>query len=276
VIQPSKNAVTEHFEHVPPPWFRLATPGNAVAFGRYDWVSNGTTGTISEFGPDSSHFVRTVNPNQQATLAGNIINYKGSLWHQVITSSAIFQRSGTTGKVIKKIALSSDEITDPDFIALVNGNIWVSSYSTDTLVEINAASGQLINTETAPYQRATSSDTVNGNDVWFSGDGSLSEFNGDGGAFIRAVRAPNHNVRVDLNLASGGGDIWMADAQRQSLTELDASNGKSVRVITKSAGDFNWPINVVFRDGDAWVVNQNGNSVSEIDAASGTLIRKLS
>jgi DNA-binding beta-propeller fold protein YncE len=272
------NAVTEHFEHVPPTWFRLEAPLQVVSFGQYAWVGNGVPGTLSQFGPNGSRFVRTVNPNQQETLLGNLVNYHGSLWYLAISSDTIFQLNGTTGHVISQIHLS---ITDPDVFALINGNIWVASYSTNVLAEINAATGVLIQKRTAPYGGATGSLTVTGNDLWAScgsgpSVGGLWEIDGSTGASLLAVSASKHNLKGFVNIASGGGDIWVANRNKNEVAELDASNGTLVRLITGSDGDLSGPIDVVYRHGDVWVVNEDGNSVSEFDAANGKLIRNLS
>jgi hypothetical protein len=269
------NAVTEHFEHVPPTWFRLRAPQQVVAFGQYVWVSNGVPGTLSEFGPNGSRFVRTVNPNQQQTLVGNLVNADGSLWYLARTSNSIFQLNGTTGDVINQIKISSDEISNPDVMAFIDGNIWVSSYFSNTLAEINAASGQFIQKVMAPYEIETTSLAVNGNDLWISSNTGLSEIDGLTGVPLFSISASNNYLTGVTAVASGGGDIWIVSAQRDSLAELNASNGKLVRVITRREGGLSWPCDVVYRHGDVWVVNQNNNSVSEIDAATGKLVRNL-
>jgi hypothetical protein len=87
--------------------------------------------------------------------------------------------------------------------------------------------------------------------------------------------ANNNYLTGVVNIASGGGDIWVANWRKNVLAELDASNGKLVRLIRKSEGDLSAPIDVDYRNGDVWVVNEDGNSVSEIDAANGKLIRNL-
>jgi outer membrane protein assembly factor BamB len=270
------NAVTKKFEYVPPNnWYHLNVPAQVVSFGHYAWVVN-EDGTISEYGPDSSHFVRVVTPRKAFLIfGGDLVTYKDSLWYLCQSNDSLIKMNGDSGKVIRRIPLPS-QITNPNLFAFVKGHIWVTSLNTNTVVELNRASGRLITSLTTDSKYGTSSLTVNRDDLWIDGGNVVEELNGSSGAVIRQIRARADHLHDGVSITAGGGDIWVLSLVKSSLTELDASNGHLVRVLTKAEGEFSNPNDVVYRDGEVWVVNGASNSVSEIDATNGTLLRSIS
>jgi DNA-binding beta-propeller fold protein YncE len=267
------DAVTDRFEHVPPEWFRLDDPAQVVTVGKYAWVCAGGQGTFSEFGPDGSHFVRTVSPQiPRIPFIGNLTASGGSLWFSSISNNSLYELNGTTGKVMNQTSLP---IKNPQFVIVMGEHIWVTSAFTNAMAELDLTTGQLVQSVSVPFIGGVMSFAINGNDLWLSDGNALAELNGSSGAVLRVVSKRAY-LRGEISLASGGGDIWIATGFKNTLTELNASTGKIVRTINKVAGEFSEPVDVVYRNGVLWVVNKTGNSVSQIDAASGKLIRNFS
>ena len=272
------NASSKTFESVPPTtWFYVSLPIQVVAIGRYAWVVNQTAGTISEFGPDSGHFIRTVNPKKSTfPIGGYLTKFQGSLWYLCETNDSIIELNGTSGKILRRIPLPESEIANPDLIALVRGRICVTSFTTNTVLELNISTGHLIKSMTAVYKGGTFSLTVNDSDLWVDGGKVVEELNGANGAEQRVISASDDFLGGGISISAGGGHIWVLNGGGDSLTELDSSDGSLVRVISKSVGKFANPEDVVYRDGYVWVVNNGSNSVSELDAVNGKFIRNLS
>jgi hypothetical protein len=76
-------------------------------------------------------------------------------------------------------------------------------------------------------------------------------------------------------VAVGGGHVWVANRNGNSVTEVNPATGAVVRVLSASAYRFDEPAGVADTDGDLFVANGAG-SVTEINATSGRLIRVIS
>ncbi len=241
------------------------------------WVNDVTAGTISEFGPNSAHFIRTVDPKKSTfNFGGDLTTYEGSLWYLSESRDSLFQLNGTSGKVIRRIQLSSSEIPDPDFVALISGHIWVTSATKSAVAELSVKSGELIRSINAGYAGPTVSVTVNGRDLWLDGGTAISEYNGANGTQVRVVKTGERNLTNGAFITAGGGDIWALNGFANALTELNATNGRRIRVLRAKAGDLDRPEGAAYYDGLIWVVNGASNSVSEIYAATGHLLRNFS
>ncbi len=269
------NSTNGKYEPVPSTtWYHVDTPDQVVTVGQYAWVANLNGGMLTEFGPDSGHFVRTVNPKKSNfQFGGYLVPNNIHLWYLCLTNNSLIELNGISGKVIRRIPLPP--ITDPGYIALVDNHVWVASETSNALLELNASSGHLTRSLVADYKGGTFSMTVYDGDVWVDGGMVVEELNGDTGAPIRTVRAVDDDLGGGFGISGGGGSIWVLNENRNLLTELDASNGSLVRIVTEKVGRFSNPRDVAYRNGDVWIVNSGSNSVSEIDAANGKLLRYL-
>jgi hypothetical protein len=71
-------------------------------------------------------------------------------------------------------------------------------------------------------------------------------------------------VDEPVALAVSGSDLFVANADGNSVTELNASTGARVRVISAAAYGFNGPDALAVSGSDLFVANADGNSVTEL------------
>jgi YVTN family beta-propeller protein len=70
-------------------------------------------------------------------------------------------------------------------------------------------------------------------------------------------------------VSSDGTDVWVANAEEDTVSEIEASSGTVIRIIPVGA----FPYGVTSDGTHVWVTNTYENTVSEIEASSGTVIR---
>jgi peptide/nickel transport system substrate-binding protein len=98
---------------------------------------------------------------------------------------------------------------------------------------------------------------------------SLGIISSDGHELVAAVPVGTNPSGV----AAGDGDIWVANADDQTVSRIDASSHRVVQTIDVGSG----PTGVALAGGFVWVVNSLDNSVSQIDpkVGGGRVIREI-
>lgn len=227
------------------------------------------------------------------------IDARNHLWIGCSMDDAVWEIDGTTGTCYRGAgadcggpAIAVDRFP---YGAVVDsrGHLWVVHFGAHTLVEIDTATGQKVDTY-GPWDRSTceggSGTEVYGiavdqqNNVWLGGwvcsdvvkiKGTPGVNAADGkeyeaGDIIGSYRTGGVNVRgvaVDLD-----GNIWAANYESNTATKFRNSTGEVVTSLRVGRR----PIGVaVDSTGNAWVVNKMGNSVNRINGLDDTLIDEV-
>ena len=206
------------------------------------------------------------------------------------------------------------ELTFPSAIAAAGSRIWVASNrygggsdindggqfenGVNSITEINATTGALIRSITAPRYQLTwpSAIAATPNAIWVANNGSASggnapnavtEINATTSALIRVISASRYRLTYPAGITTTGNTVWVDNGG--SVTEINASTGALIRVIsagryqlTGSAADTG-PAGITATGNTVWVDNNGNpnivgatNTVTEINATTGALIRVIS
>jgi YVTN family beta-propeller protein len=146
-------------------------------------------------------------------------------------------------------------------------HVWVTNLGENTVSEIEASTGEVINTiNVGKLPLGVSSD---GTHVWVTNhtDNTVSEIKVASGEVIRTI-----NVGRDpFGVSSDGTHVWIANSAADTVSEIEASSGEVINTI-KAGFE---PLGVSSDGTDVWVTNGGDNTVSEIEASSGEVIRTI-
>lgn len=95
---------------------------------------------------------------------------------------------------------------------------------------------------------------------------------------VRVLSGGQYGFADPRGVASGGGHVWIANSDGNSVTELSA-DGSWVRTLSGQRYGFRDPYGIVADGADIWVLNappRLASSLTEVDAATGRWIRTLS
>ncbi len=126
---------------------------------------------------------------------------------------------------------------------------------------------------------------------------SVSEIDAATGAVIQVIAGPSYDFDGPDAISAHGTDVWVANGAGNDVTELDASTGALVRVIGTPAttpseewsptGEFDYPTAISSDGTHVWVVNNNQEgytvgrnvtypwSIAELDASTGALVQLM-
>jgi len=169
----------------------------------------------------------------------------------------------------------------PDGVAFDGANIWVGNASSNTVTELQAATGAVVGTFPAgidPFEIAFDGANiwvVNGTGASTSDPlaGSVTVINGTTGSFVQQVSAPGDGFESPAGVTYGNGNVWVTDSGSYQVTELTPS-GSLVQLITNSSNDANYgfdhPTAIVATAGDVYVDSPPGSSpmITEVNSAT--------
>ena len=128
----------------------------------------------------------------------------------------------------KKVTVDSDGsygFDSPGGIAVDGGHVWVANERGDSVTELNAGDGSLVQT--------------------LSGD----RYGFDYPAYPALI-------------AVDGADVWIASRTGSSLTELNAGDGSLVRTVSGGSDGLYGPSGIAVDGTHLWVTNEGGGSIS--------------
>ena len=165
-------------------------------------------------------------------------------------------------KVFRTIPVGSS----PTAISSDGSNVWVANFESDSITEINSATGAV--TSTISVQNQPSSLWSDGNDVWVSNSTaySVTEIDAHTGAVIRTIVLG----LVPGAIYSDGTDVWVVCGTNQ-VCELDGTTGFVLTKIPVGAQ----PSSIASDGSHIWVTNSSDNTVTEIDKKTETVMATI-
>lgn len=202
--------------------------------------------------------------------AGTMAVADGVLW--VLASSTVVRIDPATNTALGK---PLPVPADAEAIAVGQGALWVASVAPgdlgmpgkDRVSRIDLATGRRVATITvgrAPLDLAATPGAV-----WVPNSGG----GGDSVARIdpqtnRLADRPIRTGASPQSLATGGGSLWVANHDAQTVTRIDQASGKVVANIPVPSE----PHRVAYGAGAAWAGNWHDNSVSRIDPETNRVV----
>ncbi len=196
---------------------------------------------------------------------------------------AIFRNAlGTATTKAATITITSYGFDEPTGMAFDGSHLWVTNGIEDTVTEVNANDGSLVQTLSGgSYGFAGVSDIVfDGLHLWItngSGD-SVTEVNASNGSWVQTLSGGSYGFNGPNKLAFDGTHLWVGNQEHGaggSVTEINASNGSWVRTLSGGFYGFENVQGITSAGTHIWVANTN-DSVTEINAGDGSWIQTLS
>jgi YVTN family beta-propeller protein len=177
----------------------------------------------------------------------------------------------------------------PDSVSSDGTHVWVANNLDDTVSEIEASSGTVVNTIPIPLgavgemEVSAGSVSSDGTHAWVTSSGitcngscqesdmvvaAVTEIDASTGTVVNTIPVSAGAAAV----SSDGTHVWVtSDGAPGTVSEIDASTGTMVNTITVG----NEP-DAVSSDGThVWVANYADGTVSEIDASTGTVVNTI-
>lgn len=165
-----------------------------------------------------------------------------------------------------------------------DGNLFVASRYTDSVLRYDGRSGTLLNAFVPPRSGDLNSPffLVFGPDgqlyVSSSGNHSVLRFDGTTGAFLDTFIPPRKGELAEpMGLVFGNdGTLYVASVGKQTVFRFEAGSGRPLgNFIERRSGGLDGPTGIAFDpSGDLWVVDRNSNALFRYDGASGNFREK--
>lgn len=173
-------------------------------------------------------------------------------------------------------------------IASDRSYIWVVNRGSNSVTELNAATGNLVKAISGPSYQLKEPVAIAADDlhVWVVSlvGGSVTELNASTGALVGVIKGSRYDLSVPDAIASDGTHVWVAREPEAAygcgapgiptVTEFSVSTGDLGRILSSSRYDLYFPNAIETNGDDVWVVN--GDSVTEISASTGGQVRVMS
>jgi len=142
-------------------------------------------------------------------------------------------------------------------ITYSNGDLWVSDYYSDSVTEINASTGAVVQSVSVGYEPLGI--TTGGGYVWVanSGTNTVTQINQTTGTVVNTIPVGDY----PYGIAYTGGAAWVANGSSDTVSEI-TSNGSVAKTIPVGSG----PRYIVADNGYLWVSNKSSGTVTEIES----------
>jgi hypothetical protein len=198
----------------------------------------------------------------------------------------------STLRVIRTIAGNSDAFSwvEDDItgggLALDGGYVWLTNPNTNAVVEVDGATGKIVQDITAAADAFDEPDGVaaDGSDVWVTNlqGNSVTELAATSGELVRVLSGPVTGYDFDAPgpVVADNGSVWVANTHSEpdqfltpggSVTEIQASTGDLVRVFSSGTYRIDSPKGICASGNNVWVTSPALASVTDIRVATGTV-----
>jgi hypothetical protein len=178
--------------------------------------------------------------------------------------------TNNSGNTVTELAAATGAVLNtfnvglkPYGAAFDGANIWVANYGTNNVTKLQASTGNLVQNY-----------TVGTGPVGIAFDGANIWVTNHTGNTVTKLVAATGQVLNTYNVGNGpygvafdGTNIWVANEGSGTVTELSASNGAPLGTFTVGSA----PVGIVFDGTNIWVANYSSNNVTKLRAADGTL-----
>jgi streptogramin lyase len=170
-----------------------------------------------------------------------------------------------------------------------NGNdLWVTNLSSNSVAEINCGTGASIHSIDSGSLNSPVAVAVGGTKVWVASQAHLSDpagnvipnsssvtsYSTSSGSLDESISGTNANgLDGSSGISVSAGNVWITNANGNSVTELNAKSGHVVRDVEGNVGGFKWPMGITSTGAEVWVENLYGNSLTEINGSTGSVMR---
>jgi hypothetical protein len=186
-------------------------------------------------------------------------------------------RDVIASRVLAKGNYGFKDLTD---IVADGTHIWVVSYDSNLVTELNAADGSWVRTLSGGnygfnHPTGVAADRTH---IWVAnaGGNSVTELNASDGTWVTTLSGGNYRFSGPYDIAADATHIWVANNTGRSVTELNAADGSWVQTLSGGSYGFNYPTGIAVDRNRVWVTDNTGGAVTELNAADGSWVQTLS
>lgn len=177
------------------------------------------------------------------------------------------QTPGVQRDIAELIPVATFEVKGhPDWMALTDDAVWVTSSSVNHVVRLDAKTNQPGVTVTVA--KPCSGLVVDFGSLWIPSCGDHTVVRVD--SMTGTAQAAVHAGPADSEggITTGAGSVWVVTSKDGDLTRIDASTNKVTAHIRIPAGSFN----PVFANGSIWVSSNSGGTLVRVDPATNSVV----
>ena len=157
----------------------------------------------------------------------------------------------------------------PDWLAVTQNAVWVSSSNVNHVVHLNAITGKpdvIID-----VQKPCSGLVAAFGSVWIPSCDAHTLLRATAVSGKLQAAVPIGPADSEGGITAGAGSIWLVTSKESNLARVDATTNAVIANIPIPAGSFN----PVFADGSVWIASNDGNVLVQVDAASNKLVKTI-
>lgn len=154
----------------------------------------------------------------------------------------------------------------PDWMAVTDDAVWVTSSNVNHVVRLDAKTNQ-------PDAIATVAKPCSGllvafNSLWIPSCGDHTLVRADLHTGKQQATVPAGPADSEGGIAAGAGSVWLVTSDKSDLTRIDPRTNKVIAQIRIPAGSFN----PVFAGGSVWVSSNAGGTLVRVDPATNKVV----
>jgi Putative Ig domain len=267
--------------------YGFSEPDAVVFDGSHIWVANQYPSSLTEIDASTGTWIQTLSTGYDLVFPQAMAFDGTDIW---ITDEGalneVIEINASTGALVNEFenSLYNNYYFDgPSGVATDGSDVWITNQSSNTITEIDAATGALVRViQNGSYGISDPTTLAYGDgSLWIPNrDGSsITELDASTGGLIQQLSGGSYGFAEPESLLFDGSNLWVANAgdsnAGSSVTELDAANGAWIQALSGGNYGFADPDALAFDGTNIWAANGAGNSVTELDASTGAWVQTL-
>jgi DNA-binding beta-propeller fold protein YncE len=125
--------------------------------------------------------------------------------------------------LVQVLSAGSYGFNEPRAIAFDGSHIWVADYGNNSVTELDASTGTLVQVLSRGYGFEPAAMAVDGPHIWVADYGaSVTELDASTGTLVQVLSAGSYGFNEPRAIAFDGSHIWVANYQGGSVTDVPA------------------------------------------------------
>jgi hypothetical protein len=250
---------------------------------------DGPDGNVTEINAATGALVRVlsgaqyrfVGPDGFAVAGPDLFVANGSVPQGSTTGDPITEVDASTGALVRLVSpWPANDVLPTNSMVVAGGYLLVEGFDDranqcSAVAEVGLASGVLVKVLSgAQFASPGCSIVVQRNDILVADQSAVARVSFTSGDVLQSIGGSQYGFDGPTAIVADGPDLFVANADGNSLTELDAQTGALVRVLAGPQYHLSDPGALAVDGADLFVTGPGG--VTELNAGTGALVRVLS
>jgi outer membrane protein assembly factor BamB len=250
----------------------LAAPRVLTACGGHLWLGTGY-GSVVELDGSTGRVLRTLVARnlriasvQSFTCSGKDLWVVHTSLRRRHNSTTVHEYSATNAVLVRTLAIPGSPSEFANEIAVVNGEVWVTSSGTDAATVLDESTGAIVRTyPSAGALEGAGAEFVHGADLFVAVFHAVVELDASSGAVVRVLRSAAYRLDLPVAFVADGQDLYVVNTTN-SVTELSMRTGALLHVFRGTRYHFDDPVCATRAGANLWIANALGQSITEFAA----------